>query len=179
VLALDAAGVRGLRFNLYRGGSDTLEQLEGLGRRVAALAGWHVELYVDARHLPDLAPRLTGLEQLCVADHLGLSRAGLPPLLGLVERGAHVKASGFGRGDLDVPAVLRAIGDANPHALMFGTDLPSIRSRRPFRDTDIDLLREVLDEERSRRALSGNALAFYLREPRPVHESSDAKPNWE
>src|SRR5579864_5054221 len=49
VLALDAAGVRAVRFNARRGGSESLEHLEDLGRRVHDLAGWHVELYVDSR----------------------------------------------------------------------------------------------------------------------------------
>ena len=73
--------------------------------------------------MESLAPRLRAVPRL-VIDHLGMSRAGLPALLGLVEAGAWVKATGFGRVDHDVPAALRAIAAANPAALMFGTDLP-------------------------------------------------------
>jgi predicted TIM-barrel fold metal-dependent hydrolase len=164
ILSLDAAGVRGLRFNLRRGGSEGVEHLQSLGRRVAALAGWHVELYVDARDLPELETRLAGLERLCV-DHLGLSREGLPGLLALVERGTRVKASGFGRVDLDVAAALRAICDVNSEALMFGTDLPGTRAHRPFVDADVDLMVDVLGPEQGRRALHDNAAAWYLRPP--------------
>lgn len=153
ILRLHGAGVRAVRFNLHRGGS---EYLETLARRVAELAGWHVELYVDARDLPDL-PRLPRLS----VDHLGLSREGLPALLRLVERGARVKATGFGRGDLDVPATLRAIAAVSPDALMFGTDLPSTRAPRPFADADVDLIRDALGDDLARRALHDNALAFY------------------
>jgi predicted TIM-barrel fold metal-dependent hydrolase len=162
VLALDAAGVRGVRFNLRRGGSAPAADVERLGRRVAALAGWHVELYVDARDLPALQPRLRGIPRLSV-DHLGLSPEGLPALLALVERGARVKASGFGRGDLDVPAALRAIAAADPGALMFGTDLPSTRAPRPFGDADLALVLDTLGEELGRRAVHDNAAAFYGR----------------
>lgn len=156
ILRLDAAGVRAVRFNLHRGGSERIEHLEALARRVDELAGWHVELYVDAQDLPDLPalPRLS-------VDHLGLSRAGLPALLRLVERGARVKATGFGRGDLDVPSTLRAIAAANPDALLFGTDLPSTRAPRPFADADVDLVREALGDDLARRALHDNAIAFY------------------
>ena len=66
-----------------------------------------------------------------VIDHLGRTRAGLPALLELVDGGAFVKASGFGRVDHDVPAALRAIAAVNPAALVFGTDLPSTRAPRP------------------------------------------------
>lgn len=51
LLALDAAGVRALRFNLKRGGSAQADQLEAMALRVFELAGWHVELYVDSREL--------------------------------------------------------------------------------------------------------------------------------
>jgi predicted TIM-barrel fold metal-dependent hydrolase len=151
VLDLDAAGVRAVRFNLVRGGSAGLRDLERLGRRVEELAGWHVELYVDAAELPPV--RLTRV----VVDHLGLSRAGLPALLRAVERGWRVKASGFSRGDLDVPAALRAIAGVDPGALLFGTDLPSTRAPRPFEDDDLALVREV----GGARAVWQNAVALY------------------
>ncbi|MGH8908758.1 MAG: amidohydrolase family protein [Egibacteraceae bacterium] len=158
---LDAAGVRAVRLNLFRGGDGGIDDLARLGHRVAELAGWHAELYVDARDLPELAPWLGRLPQL-VVDHLGLSREGLPALLDLVERGARVKASGFSRGDLDVPAALRSISAVNPEALMFGTDLPSTRAPRPFADADVDVILDTLGDGLGGRVLHGNAAAFYL-----------------
>ncbi len=99
-----------------------------------------------------------------VIDHLGLTAAGLPVLLGLVERGVTVKTTGFGRVTLDVPAALRAIAAANPAALVFGTDLPSTRARRPFAAGDIDLVRDTLGEALARRVLFGNATALYTQQ---------------
>ncbi|HTC82246.1 MAG TPA: amidohydrolase family protein [Acidimicrobiia bacterium] len=96
-----------------------------------------------------------------VVDHLGMTAAGLKPLLGLVEAGASVKATGFGRAELDVPGALAAVAAVNPGALLFGTDLPSTRARRPFQPADIDLVVETLGEENSRRALYDNAMALY------------------
>lgn len=165
VIALDAAGVRAVRFNLHRGGSAEVADMDALARRVNALAGWHIELYVDAARLAELAPRLAALPSV-VVDHLGLTSAGLPHLLRLVERGVRVKATGFGRVDMDVPGALRAIASANPGALLFGTDLPSTRAPRPFAPADIGLLEEALGEERLvAAALGGNARALY----RPKH----------
>ena len=53
---------------LYRGGSEDLENLERLAKRVHELAGWHAELYVDPKHLPDLERRLTALPRVAI-DH--------------------------------------------------------------------------------------------------------------
>ena len=57
--------------------------------------------------------------------------------------------------------MLRAIADVDPTALMFGTDLPSTRARRPFEDADVELVREVLTPAETRLALHDNAAAFY------------------
>lgn len=157
---LHTAGVRAVRFNLRRGGSAELADLEPLARRVHDLAGWHVELYVDSTALFELAPRLCALPRVSI-DHLGLSRAGLPALLGLVERGVRVKATGFGRVDFDIAPVLRQIAAIDPHALMFGTDLPCTRAPRPFTPADLDLLHDALGPELARRALRDNAVAWY------------------
>ncbi|MFE2872940.1 amidohydrolase family protein [Embleya sp. NPDC059259] len=157
---LDAAGVRAIRYNIRRGGSARIEELPRLARRVHDLVGWHVELYLDARDLPDLAPVVATLPKLSI-DHLGLSREGLPQLLRLVERGAYVKATGFGRGDLDVPAALRAVLAVAPHALVAGTDLPSTRAPRPFRDSDLDLIAEAAGPDLAGAVLHDNARALY------------------
>ncbi len=158
--ALDAGGVRGLRFNLQRGGSEQLRELARMARRVHALLGWHVELYADAADLEELADLLIALPAVSI-DHLGLTRRGLPTLLRLVERGVRVKASGFGRVDFDVASALRALCAADPRALMFGTDLPSTRAPRPYRDDDVALVVNTLGSAQAKRVLSGNARAWY------------------
>lgn len=157
---LNAAGVRAVRVNLVRGGSETLDRLEVLAHRVFDVVGWHTELYVDSRDLTELHPRLVALPRISI-DHLGLSREGFTALLRLVEQGARVKATGFGRVDLDVPTALRQIAAINPAALMFGTDLPSTRAPRPFSFEDVDLLRSALGEEFAHLALHDNAQDFY------------------
>jgi predicted TIM-barrel fold metal-dependent hydrolase len=160
IARLDAYGVRAVRFNVRRGGSETIDHLETLARRVHEVAGWHTELYIDARDLAELAPVLRGLPAVSV-DHLGLSEDGLPALLALVEHGARVKATGFGRVELDVAKAMRAVLDVDPRALMFGTDLPSTRARRPFQDDDLMLLADLAGAEHVSAVLHDNAVAFY------------------
>ncbi|BCL84654.1 2-pyrone-4,6-dicarboxylate hydrolase [Ktedonobacteria bacterium brp13] len=160
ILELNAAGVRAIRFNLRRGGPEALDQLEEMARRVFDLAGWHTELYVDARDLPELESCVLALPKVSI-DHLGLSKEGFKTLLRLIEGGVYVKATGFGRVDFDVSEALHAIYARNPAALLFGTDLPSPRAPRPFLDTDVALVVETLGEQRGNQVLYENALSFY------------------
>jgi len=160
VLRLDELGVRAIRFNLKRGGSEQVEHLERMAKRVFELARWHVEFYVDSKDLPELRDTLVRLPAVSI-DHLGLSKRGFPTLLALVETGVRVKATGFGRVDFDVKVALREICHANPEALMFGTDLPSTRAPRPYSDGDISMIFDALGEDLARKALFENAIAFY------------------
>ncbi|HEX8592161.1 MAG TPA: amidohydrolase family protein [Pseudomonas sp.] len=157
---LNGFGVRAVRFNLKRGGSEQLDQLESLSKRVFEQVGWHTELYVDSHELPEIESLLLTLPKVSI-DHLGLSGEGLPSILRLAERGVHIKASGFGRVDFPVSVVLKAIFAANPNALMFGTDLPSTRAPRPFRGSDINLIRDTLGERDAQLVLWENASTFY------------------
>jgi len=160
IRALDTIGVRGVRFNMVRGGSAGIEDLDRVARRVYDLARWHVELYADAKDLEPVFDTVARLPAISIA-HLGLSTEGLPTLLRLVERGMKVKATGFGRIDMDVPAAIKALIKANPDCLMFGSDLPSQRARRPFEPADIDLIRSSIDPGLERKVFYENAAAFY------------------
>jgi predicted TIM-barrel fold metal-dependent hydrolase len=160
ILDLHAAGIRAVRFNLYRGGSEKIDQLSSFARRVHEVAGWHTELYVDAKDLGELADQLIALPAVSI-DHLGMSAEGTPTLLTLVDNGIRVKATGFGRVSLDVRETVQKIYAVNPDALMFGTDLPSTRARQPFSDSDVDLIAEVIGESGARKVLWDNARAFY------------------
>ncbi|MCD6581484.1 MAG: amidohydrolase family protein [Desulfuromusa sp.] len=167
LISLNNAGVRAVRFNLKRGGSAGVESLERFARRVYEVVGWHIELYVDAKDLPELHSTLIELPSVCI-DHLGLSRVGLPNLLSLVEKGVFVKASGFSRVDFEVKSAIREIVAINPAALVFGTDLPSTRAPQPYSDNDYFLVIEALGENLAQRVFNGNALNLY----RPGNVSS-------
>ena len=158
---LDEAGIKALRFNIARGGSATLDALDSFARRVHDLVGWHAELYIDARAIDeDLAARIASLPAVSI-DHLGMHEDGLSTLLRLVEAGVKVKATGFGRVELDPAEAVRRIVDTDPTALMVGTDLPSTRARRPFADDDFTLLRQVFTPAEADAVFWSNAARFY------------------
>ncbi|MER2119720.1 MAG: amidohydrolase family protein [Solibacillus sp.] len=159
--ALHKNGVRALRFNIKRGGSEDLSKLDYFARRVHELVGWHSELYIDAKELPEITATIKKLPAISI-DHLGLSEEGLPHLLKLVDKGVRVKATGFGRVELNVQKALREIYSINPDALMFGTDLPSTRAKRPFEVADIKLIQQLFDEQASEKILYTNASQWYF-----------------
>lgn len=80
ILNLNENGVKALRFNIKRGGSEDLSKLDYFARRVHDLVGWHSELYIDAKELPEIASTIEKLPAISI-DHLGLSEQGLPHLL--------------------------------------------------------------------------------------------------
>lgn len=162
IIRLHGYGVRAIRFNVKRGGSEDISRLDYFARRVHELAGWHAELYIDSTSLPEITTTLKNLPAVSV-DHLGLSKEGFNNLLSLVDKGVRVKATGFGRVDLDVTKAIRSIYSVNPDALMFGTDLPSTRAKRPYAHSDIELIYNTLDEDQADKVLYKNAIKWYLK----------------
>ena len=160
IIQLNECGVRAVRFNLKRGGSEEIAHLSSMAKRVYDIANWHVELYVDASELAGLYDTLITLPAVCI-DHLGLSKSGLKILLKLVEKNVRVKATGFGRVDFDVKTALKDLYSANPDSLMFGTDLPSTRAPKPYSDNDFLLVLDSFDSGAANKILSRNAIEFY------------------
>ncbi len=69
---LDAAGVRGVRFNFVKRLVDTTPRdvLRQIAERIHPL-GWHVVIYFEAEELPDLYEFFTSLPTVVVVDHMG------------------------------------------------------------------------------------------------------------
>ncbi|WP_260288886.1 amidohydrolase family protein [Peribacillus aracenensis] len=162
IISLNKNGVKALRFNIKRGGSEDLSKLDYFARRVYDLVGWHSELYIDSKALPEIASTIEKLPAISI-DHLGLSEEGLPHLLKLVDKGIRVKATGFGRVELNIENALNSIYDINPDALMFGTDLPSTRAKRHFGYADIELIQRLFDEKATEKIMYTNALKWYFK----------------
>jgi predicted TIM-barrel fold metal-dependent hydrolase len=160
IAKLGAIGIRAVRFNVFRGRIDSVDEIAALSTRAHAVAGWHSEIYADAAALKPHVGKLTKLPQFCI-DHLGMTEEGLPVLLDLVDAGWKVKATGFGRVKMGVPKVLEAVAKKSPNALVFGTDIPSTRAQRPFLASDIDLIEKVLGPELAKKAFWDNPLALY------------------
>ncbi|PJZ77614.1 amidohydrolase family protein [Leptospira neocaledonica] len=161
ILSLHNSGVRAVRFNVRRGGSEEISKIKEMGARVYDIAGWHVELYIDAKEIDEfLEEVLFSLPKVSI-DHLGLSKEGFSTVLRLVEKGVRVKATGFGRTNMDIRSALVEIAEINPDALMFGTDLPSTRSPAPFTEEDLHLVTDTFEGELLQKVLYSNALEFY------------------
>ena len=69
---MDAAGVRGVRFNFVKRLVDTTphDELVEIATRVAKL-GWHVVIYFEAAELPELYDFIASLPATVVIDHMG------------------------------------------------------------------------------------------------------------
>jgi len=69
---LDAAGVRGVRFNFVKRLVDTTppEVLRRIADRISPM-GWHVVIYFEAQDLPELYDFFASLPTVVVVDHMG------------------------------------------------------------------------------------------------------------
>jgi predicted TIM-barrel fold metal-dependent hydrolase len=143
----DRLGVRGLRFNHffrdgqlhYRGGMP-LTAAEKLAPVMAEL-GWHLQLWIDVKDLPDTIALLKSLGLPVVIDHMGrtdaragIATAGFQSLLrGLGEGWCWVKLSGAHRLSQNAPdypdarPFHEALVKANPERLVWGGDWPHPR----------------------------------------------------
>jgi D-galactarolactone isomerase len=136
--SLDAAGVRGVRFNVTMPGVLGLADLEPLGRQIAAL-GWHIQLNASEAQLQAVADVLTRLPCRLVLDHLGhvphpagLDSHAFKILRHLLDAGnTWVKLSGpyirSRAGAPDYPdsgAVAAALAQRAPERILWGTDWP-------------------------------------------------------
>lgn len=167
ILQLNSAGIRGVRFNLERGDSVSINTLESFAMRVYEIAKWHIELHINSTELYPLSKLLPNLPSVSI-DHLGLSKRGFPLLLSLVEKGVKVKATGFSRIDFDLKTAIKDLIKANYKNILFGTDLPSTRATRPFANEDIYLLLETLDPNMFDNIFYKNSLEFYRIPSKPT-----------
>ncbi len=157
---LHKAGVRAVRFNLKRGGSAGIKDVNYLSHKLFAEYVWHSEFYIENKDLNGLNSLLREIPAFSI-DHLGLTRDGIKDLYALVERGVKVKATGFGRVDFDPIEIMKTIQKINPEALLFGSDLPSTRAPKLFSFGDMDLIKDNFDEDDRRLIFSENALKWY------------------
>ncbi len=162
--AWHAAGVRGLRANEFRRDGKPyyqngvrLAEIEPLLPLMAEL-GWHLQLWVDTRDLPDLAPALARVPLPVVVDHMGrmehrhgVRHPGFQALVrGVAEGRLWAKLSGtyrLGATPPDYPEARpfhEALVAANPRHLVWGTDWPHPRPEGPVPDA-AHLLALLLD----------------------------------
>lgn len=175
--ALDEGGARGVRFNLNNPGGLPLEAVEAVARRIAPL-GWHLQFFADLNLRPELVELMRRQPVPVVVDHMGhlrpergLADPGAKALLALLGEGrAWVKVSGAYRCSSaavpyrDTTAIARALIEAAPDRVVFGTDWPHPDYRRPMpNDGDlVDLFNAwVPDPDQRRRILVDNPARLY------------------
>jgi predicted TIM-barrel fold metal-dependent hydrolase len=138
--ALDAAGVRGVRLNFDNKGGMPIEiaDIPELAARIRPLR-WHIEFLFPGKDIVGLMPMFTALNVPMSIAHFayqsasaGVTAARFRALIELARRGnTWIKISGANRvsaADLppydDVKPMARALIDAAPDRIMWGTDWP-------------------------------------------------------
>ncbi len=159
---LKQSNIVAVRFNLKRGGSESIDNLVKLSNHLFDTYNWHTELYVDSKDLKMLKPILMEIPQFSI-DHLGLSKSGIKELYYWAEKGVKIKATGFGRIDFNPLAVMKKIYSINPKSLMFGTDLPSTRAATPFTIKDVELIKDNFTEPEQQNIFYKNAEEWYVK----------------
>jgi 2-pyrone-4,6-dicarboxylate lactonase len=157
IAALHEAGVRGARFNFvaHLGGAPDIDLFWDLVGRVQPF-GWHVELHFDSRDLPAYRDTLDRMPCPYIIDHMGrvstedgLEQEAFRLLLELLgDERAWVKISGAERLTAggpppydDVVPFARALIEAAPDRILWGTDWPHPNVRHMPDDGDLlDLL---------------------------------------
>jgi predicted TIM-barrel fold metal-dependent hydrolase len=179
-----ALGVRGLRFNhFFRGGAlhyrggVPLDAAKALAPVMAEL-GWHLQLWIDVKDLPETIPVLEAIGRPVVIDHMGRTDAragtatpGFQSLLRLVgDGGCWVKVSGahrLSRSAPDYPDARpfhEALVRANPDRLVWGSDWPHPRIEGEMPDAGglFELFGQwTPDEATRRRILVDNPARLY------------------
>ncbi|MEV7096654.1 amidohydrolase family protein [Amycolatopsis sp. NPDC051045] len=184
---LDAAGVRGVRFNFVKRLVDASphEDLSAIAKKIAPL-GWHVVLYFEAADLPELAGFFGGLPTPLVIDHMGRPDVTKPvdgPEFGrfLDFAGTHdvwVKVScperltvtgpptldGERHAYADVVPFARRVVAQFPDRVLWGTDWPhpNLKHHMPDDGLLVDHVRQVAQTpELQRKLLVDNPMRLY------------------
>ena len=169
---LDAAGVRGVRFNFVKRLVDKLphEDLRIIAEKIAPL-GWHVLIYFEAADLPEIHPLVTALPTKVVVDHMGRPDVRQPadgPEFGRFvrlleehpnfwskvscpERLSQVGPHGYE----DVIPFSRRLVERFPDRVLWGTDWPhpNMRSHMPDDGKLVDLIPRIAPTPALRQAL--------------------------
>ncbi|MFI6297167.1 amidohydrolase family protein [Nonomuraea sp. NPDC050790] len=123
------AGVRAIRLDLFARASWPVEELVAYIRAMAMRArprGWHLQFYAPGAVVRSLAPFLAELDHTFVIDHMGYGMA-LDELLPLLAGGhCYLKLSGPYRLKTDVTPLARALVEARPDRLLWGSDWPHL-----------------------------------------------------
>jgi predicted TIM-barrel fold metal-dependent hydrolase len=155
-------GARGIRVNLSTGGVNdpaaALRALHAAAERAKPL-GWHVQVFTTISLIEQLESALRDFPVPLVVDHFGLPQDGrIESLLRLVRRGkAYVKLSATHRFPADPAPLARALAEANPERMLWGTDWPHPGGAHGARSRDAIQPFDAIDD----RAALGRLAAWF------------------
>ena len=154
---LHARRVRGLRVNFVSPqswGETTQEMLTTLARKAARLPGWHIQVFMHPEQIVALEGMLAALPVPLVVDHLGRIDPAEGPAAtayGVLRRlldggntwvklsGAYMRSTVHGPGYADTLPLGRALAQAAPERLVWGSDWPHT-TEAPGTVNDADLV---------------------------------------
>lgn len=168
---MDAAGVRGVRFNFVKRLVDATPKEEFLraAERIAEL-GWHVVVYFEAPDLEELIPFLNSLPTVIVVDHMGrpdvskgIDHPDFQRFVKLLDTNENVwtkvscpeRLTIAGPPYADVTPFSRFLVERFPDRTLWGTDWPhpNMKSHMPDDGLLADLIPEIAPTAKSQQAL--------------------------
>ncbi|HEY0686994.1 MAG TPA: amidohydrolase family protein [Steroidobacter sp.] len=179
--ALDAAGVRGVRFNFVKRLVDTTPRdvLYSIAERIRPL-GWHIVIYFEAQELPELYDFFTSLPTTVVVDHMGRPDVTKPvdgPEFELFIRLLRENRNFWSKVSCperlsktgpdayeDVVPFARRVVEIFPDRVLWGTDWPhpNMKSHMPDDGKLVDFIPKIAPTaELQRKLLVDNPMALY------------------
>ena len=152
-------GARGIRVNLYNAGLDdpaaALRALQKAAKRAKSM-GWHVQVFTTISLIEKLESALQDFDVPLVVDHFGLPQTEkIESLVRLVRRGkAYVKLSAPHRFAADPAPLARALAEANPDRVLWGTDWPHPGGAQGVRSSDAIQPFDAVDDRGALRRLA-------------------------
>jgi len=166
LIALNDAGVKGVRFNFVKRLVDTLpyEKLMSVAERVKHL-GWHIVIYFESPELPELYDFFSGLPTDVVVDHMGRPDVSGDPedetfqlFHKLMRENLNFwckvtcpeRLSKLGPPDYaDFISFGKSIVDAFPDRVLWGTDWPhpNMKSHMPDDGNLVDIIPKIATTE--------------------------------
>lgn len=169
--AMDAAGVRAVRFNFVKRLVDSTprEVFTTIAERIAEL-GWHIVVYFEAPDLPELKPFLESLPTTVVIDHMGrpdvaqgVDGTDLRRFIELLDGNTRFwtkvscpeRLTKQGPPYDDVVPFARTLVELFPDRVLWGTDWPhpNMKSHMPDDGTLVDVIPRIAPTAELQRAL--------------------------
>lgn len=180
---MDAAGVRGVRFNFVKRLVDTVpkDKLKRIADKIRPL-GWHVVVYFESQDIDEVAPFLDELDMIVVVDHMGrpdvakgVDSQEFAKLINMMERNPNIwtKVSCPERLTLtppdysDVVPFARTLVEKFPTRVLWGTDWPhpNMKSHTPNDGHLVDVIPKIaVTEELQQALLITNPMKLYWSE---------------